>query len=448
MEQERKDHIKDIFSSRLKDLEQDPPVFIWGNIEKQLSEQEVPIVAQPKRRSSLPQYITWSAGVAAAVILGVFIFKNNEPHSIGYALDDTPEYEMSSLRFSQRISEPDNKLNEVQNEISASLYAKNYSLVKANMSKGIGQSALIQKSNGIFPTDQAVGNNQRENSPELSPHNVLLVDNNETKSTEKESIDNKQNQEGKVLKDIQKQIDAFEAEGRKAEALLADNSDDNLNNNSSSSDFALAFAGGGALSKADSYKKTIRPVANADQQIFLRSETVKLEHNQPINFGLTINKKINNHFSLESGISYTYLSSKVKSSSTSLYSQNDMQYFHYLGVPLNLNYNFVEWKKLKVYLSVGGVVQKDIYGRLDRYRLVNNAGGNGTTEKNKKNISQKNIQMSVNSSFGLSYPIYNNISVYTTVGGAYYFDAKNEYETIYSDKKWLLNLNLGLKFDF
>ena len=66
----------------------------------------------------------------------------------------------------------------------------------------------------------------------------------------------------------------------------------------------------------------------------------------------------------------------------------------------------------------------------------------------KKTIKQSNPQFSVRTKLGIAYPLYKKLYLYGTVGGAYYFDAGNEYRTIYSDKKTQLDLNLGVKYDF
>ena len=66
----------------------------------------------------------------------------------------------------------------------------------------------------------------------------------------------------------------------------------------------------------------------------------------------------------------------------------------------------------------------------------------------RKTVKQSNPQVSVRSTLGVSYPLYKKMYIYGTIGGAYYFDAKNKYRTIYSDKKTQLDVNLGIKFDF
>ena len=63
-------------------------------------------------------------------------------------------------------------------------------------------------------------------------------------------------------------------------------------------------------------------------------------------------------------------------------------------------------------------------------------------------IRQKNPQFSVNVGVGASLPLINRFRLYGRIGGAYYFDAGNVHRTIYSDQRIVLDLNLGIRYEF
>ena len=94
------------------------------------------------------------------------------------------------------------------------------------------------------------------------------------------------------------------------------------------------------------------------------------------------------------------------------------------------------------------MVEKDIHGEfktvLNNYQNEFNAYDVSSSRK----IRQQYPQYSVNAGLGISYPIYQRFGLYGKVGGAYYFNTANEYKTIYSDKKIILDLRLGLRYDF
>lgn len=174
----------------------------------------------------------------------------------------------------------------------------------------------------------------------------------------------------------------------------------------------------------------------------------EMEHDQPVSFGLTLSRALFDDLYIETGLVYTYLSSKVRNTNSN-FQVNETQRLHYLGIPLNVNYNLFSLNKLNVYASVGGMLEKDLYGE---YRKV----GEGQTEEFNSSsaeeeiteISQRHPQLSVNAGLGLSYPIYDGLKMYGKIGGAYYFDANNEYKTIYSDRKIVMDLNVGLRYEF
>lgn len=174
----------------------------------------------------------------------------------------------------------------------------------------------------------------------------------------------------------------------------------------------------------------------------------EMEHNQPVSFAITVSKELTDDLSIETGLVYTYLYSKSKNKSA-IYQDNETQRLHYLGLPIILNYNLFSINNLNVYASVGGMIEKDVYGQYSRTNVGQSADGKEEayyTEKEK--ISQKKPQISLNAGLGVSYPIFNQFKLYGKIGGAYYFDAKNRYSTIYSDEKIILNLSLGLRYEF
>lgn len=174
----------------------------------------------------------------------------------------------------------------------------------------------------------------------------------------------------------------------------------------------------------------------------------EMEHDQPVSFGITVSKSLLDNLSIETGLIYTSLYSKTRNKNSN-FQVHETQRLHYLGIPLNVNYNLFSLSKLDVYASVGGIIEKDIYGEFRRTGEGQALDLNSSSqEKEVKKISQHNPQISVNAGVGVSFPIYNSLKLYGKIGGAYYFDAKNEYKTIYSDSKIVMDLNIGLRYEF
>lgn len=441
-----KDHIKDIFSSKLQGFEADLPPSLWDKIEADLPAQ--PSIKVPVKK---PVYriLSWSAA-AAAVILAVLYFmpQYNDDTAIARLIENnTPERKSRSLA--------ELKIED-QKEIT--------------ISKVIIQPVKVQSTFALLASSSTVGqftsNTKIISSVEMLPKNADAEDNSvavdgdtnvKSQAVQNEYVAESGNQENFQAKDpdferdLAAKIAAFEAAGENSKNVLADNNipAKSTKKEKKSQGMTLGVEGGSGLVRSDDVANTFRyanPLLATEGLYTVRSQKFKLEHNQPISFGIAVNKKINNKLSIESGIVYTYVSAKIRLEGKSEYNQNDQQYFHYFGIPLSLNYKFAEWKKAEFYTSLGGMIQKDFYGRITSESSIDDLIN--SKRSSERNISQSKPQFSATALMGIAYPIYNKLSVYTTFGGAYYFQANNEYETIYSDRKWLFNFNLGLKFGF
>ena len=224
----------------------------------------------------------------------------------------------------------------------------------------------------------------------------------------------------------------------------------------------LAVTGRGGLSSYQQTVNTPMTLRTASAAESLTEESAKnlfatqsladnvseTEHDQPVSFGITVSKAIVDDLYIETGLVYSYLYSKVRNASSNFEVQ-ETQRFHYLGVPLNVNYNVFSLNRFNVYASVGGMIEKDIHGKLrDERENPSVKENNISGEFREESISQRNPQISVNAGVGLSYPLYDNLKLYGKIGGSYYFDAKNEHKTIYSDRKIVMDLNVGIRYEF
>lgn len=414
-----KDHIKNKFASAFRDYKPEVPVSVWNRIEADLAAKHGHQVL-PRKRVWLR--VAAVAACAAAIMTAILVIRFDEP---------TPN-------APQQASVVDKQAN-TANENQAQLIAET-----------LKEEAPFQ--NAVVETTKT-----NYNKSNTTPYNTIKKEKVTDKRSESTStIEPIKNINYELLaeKTTCKGVDIisdrqFELElARKiAELQHAGNNDIIFAENFSSQrnkDKGLGVGVKGTSSFA-SANNTERIQQAKPTGSILRSQTIKMEHAHPITFGLNVNKRLTDKLSLETGVSYTYLSSKSVPDKIEE-TQFKKQEFHYLGVPLSLNYTFMDWKKLQAYISVGGAVQKDFYGKVSNRKYLEDLID--WVESSKVNVSQSNAQFSATSSLGVSYPIYNKLKVYTTVGGAYYFDTKNEYQTIYSEKKWMLNLNLGLKFDF
>ncbi|MDR2232300.1 MAG: PorT family protein [Tannerella sp.] len=170
---------------------------------------------------------------------------------------------------------------------------------------------------------------------------------------------------------------------------------------------------------------------------------VGLKHNQPISFGIGVGYALNDRWSLQSGLVYTYLASHW---STVLdYQGESRQQLHFIGIPLSINYKIAEWDKLRFYATAGGMGEINVGGNIktDYYFYEDES-----VRTEKEYIRMKELQWSVNARLGATYPLIRFVNAYVEGGADYFFKNKSSIETIRSDKPFHVSLQAGLRFGF
>lgn len=168
----------------------------------------------------------------------------------------------------------------------------------------------------------------------------------------------------------------------------------------------------------------------ADGIPYLRAakEIVDIEHHQPVSVGVSVRKSLGRGFSLETGLTYTLLSSDVKLVDKD-YSVD--QKLHYLGIPLRANWNFLDKKLFTLYVSGGGMVEKCVYGKLG-------------SEKE----TVKPLQFSVSGGVGAQVNATKHIGFYVEPGVAYFFDDGSSVQTIRKENPFNFNIQAGIRFTY
>lgn len=158
------------------------------------------------------------------------------------------------------------------------------------------------------------------------------------------------------------------------------------------------------------------------------NQVIDMEHHQPISFGLSVRKSLGRGFSLETGLTYTLLSSDAK------LAENDQkieQKLHYLGIPLRANWNFLDKKLVTLYVSGGGMVEKCLYGKLG-------------SEKETVNP----LQFSVSGAVGAQLNATKKVGIYVEPGVAYFFDDGSDVQTIRKENPFNFNIQAGIRFTY
>ena len=157
-------------------------------------------------------------------------------------------------------------------------------------------------------------------------------------------------------------------------------------------------------------------------------EPVDAKHRQPVSVGFSVRKNLGHGLSVESGLMYTYLYSDLYFGKGN---NSVEQKLHYLGIPLRVNWNFVDTRKFSVYLSAGGAIEKCVYGKLgDEKQTVDP------------------VQLSVLGALGAQYNLSRRWGLYIEPGISYYFDDGSKVQTIRKERPCSFTLQAGLRLTY
>lgn len=140
------------------------------------------------------------------------------------------------------------------------------------------------------------------------------------------------------------------------------------------------------------------------------------KYKMPVTAGVTIEKKFNKHFAVETGLLYTHLRAA--------------QNLHYLGIPVKMNVTLAHTPKLELYASVGGVADKCIAGAPDN------------------DFRHEPVQLALTAGVGVSYKVSDKIALFAEPGVSHHFKTDSKLETLRTARPTNFNLICGLRMTY
>ena len=173
------------------------------------------------------------------------------------------------------------------------------------------------------------------------------------------------------------------------------------------------------------------------------ADEVKTKHRQPVRVGVSLRYPLSRRLSIETGANYSYLSSDMAAGDGDA-GYRTSQKLHYVGVPLNLGYDIWHTDMLEVYASCGGGVDFCVSGKADTEYIM----GDKVVRNDHSKVRDTRPQWSANVSAGVQYNLGRTVGIYAEPGVSYYFDNGSDVSTIYKDKPFNFNLNVGVRLTF
>ena len=183
-------------------------------------------------------------------------------------------------------------------------------------------------------------------------------------------------------------------------------------NETSSSSTASSYA---EVSSKQASSKNTKWAAKVSGGVSLPDKAVC--NKLPFTLGATMERQLNKYLAVEAGLQYA----NVPSVDNKL---------HYIGIPIKLNANFVDTKKLNIYATVGGIADKCIAG------APNN------------DFKSEPIQLAVTAGVGASYKLNDQLALFVEPGITHHFKTDSQLETTRSKRPTNFNVICGLRMAF
>lgn len=186
---------------------------------------------------------------------------------------------------------------------------------------------------------------------------------------------------------------------------------------------------------------SVKDPGEANSRMLADNDFTDSDHSLPLSFGISVRKDLNKYLGIETGLTYTYLSSTFERVNIPQYKSK--REIHYLGVPVNLVIYLWNDPKWNVYVSGGAMLEKGVKQKYVQDMYQNNVKISSTTDKG----SVSGVQWSLNAAAGISYAVYQDLSIYAEPRFSHYFN-NNQPASIRTEKSNVFSLGGGLRFKF
>ncbi len=445
------DLLFDYFRDNLENIELPVSDVCWENISQQIAD-------EPRKRGK--RFILFVSSAAAIFLIaltsGIFFFvADNSINKLTVEQIETPiinvvpETQEIKKQIIEEQNKEENNLSTHHPVIVAQVMSNN---TQAKTSKPDIRSKTEENASESILTEQPTSEGSNTNR---FIESSALTDNDDSNKQpeENEQLSVAANMDAQENMNIQSQdsIDLVrrEKEMQQLQDLYDGKEEDifaaaaTLSSNKEEGKWGISASFASATSSSKAVHQT-RPVNTLSiNEVFLASKksesATDIDYAPPFSAGVTVSKQLNNRFAIETGVVYSYLSTKYKDLDRNSY--NTKVKLHYVGVPVNVLVNIWDINsRFKVYASAGAMLEKGLKFDFTQDNIVEN-------QKVKESRSIKGVQWSLNGSVGASYRFYDKWNVYFEPQVSHYFN-NNQPISIRTEKGTIFSLNTGIRYQF
>lgn len=153
------------------------------------------------------------------------------------------------------------------------------------------------------------------------------------------------------------------------------------------------------------------------------------KHDRPITIGLQVGIPVADKWSVATGLAYTYLHSEIEDGTT-LSSIHTDQKLHFIGVPVQLNYQLYNNRYCNIYIGTGGRIDFGVSGKTNH----------------EDHLSHLPVNYSLKASSGIQLKVFKSLNLYAEPSVQYNIPGSTRYKTYYTEHKTMFDLQLGIRF--
>ena len=450
----------DTLKQKMAGYEERPSDELWAALSEKAGLQE-------SRRKVIPVWF-WGLSAAAALMAGIFVVTNVNDKSVN-ALDSITADVAVSESVDAEVSEPIDAvvpepvertlaeyLAEVKSAEAVSLadvaVGRKQEAEKVGIKQEVkdrkAKSALIAEAVPVESSLSAVAEDVTSVNTEKYAAEVPSENHDAREAATVESDTVEQSEPAMSWDEYLKETPSEKARARRSGGFSAGIvAGGAVGGNTSGSKPTAMVMGANPLAAGVTKTDWIDKDSKASAIVYNQPEVQEeYSHKIPVKVGLTARYNITGRLGVETGLTYSILSSSVKigNSETGKNWSTGSQTLHYLGIPLNISFNILNSRYVNIYVTGGGMMEKSISGSIKTDEYVDGKFDRTLTT----NISPKGLQWSVNAAAGIQANILPQLGFFVEPGVSHHFKNGSRVRSIYTDKPTDFSLGFGLRYSF
>lgn len=438
----------DTLKQKMAGYEERPSDELWAALSERAGLQE-------SRRKVLPVWF-WGLSAAAALMAGIFVVTKVNDKSVNALGGITADVAVSKP-VDAKVSEPMEMKSAEAMSLADVAVGRRQEAAKVGIKQAVkdrkAKSALIAEA---VPVESRVGAGVVEDSAESADTSVLEnqdvdtvpVESSASAVTEDVTSVNAEEHAAMSWDEYLKETPSEKARARRSGGFSAGIvAGGAVGGNTSGSKPTAMVMGANPLAAGVTKTDWIDKDSKASAIVYNQPEVQEeYSHKIPVKVGLTARYNITGRLGVETGLTYSVLSSSVKigNSETGKNWSTGSQTLHYLGIPLNISFNILNSRYINIYVTGGGMMEKSISGNIKTDEYVDGKFARTLTAK----ISPKGLQWSVNAAAGIQANILPQLGFFVEPGVSHHFKNGSRVRSIYTDKPTDFSLGFGLRYSF